>query len=89
MDQLDPASEVPPILAGWLYSRRSERGLSQEAVALKAGISVPCYGRIERAGLSQRGTGVTLATLLRIINAIEPTRQELASLILDLTGMNN
>lgn len=76
------ATEVPGAgFAIWLYKVRTSRGLSQEGLALRAGIAVPTYGRLERTGQGQGGTHVTLDTFLRVIEALELTSQELWTLV--------
>lgn len=83
------ASIASPIevLSIWLYQTRVARGLSQETVALRAGIAVPTYGRLERAGLSHSRTKVTLDTMLRLVAALEPDSVELGTLLNSL-GLN-
>ena len=68
-------------LSAWLYQARVSRGLSQEAVALRAGIAVPTYGRLERAGLSGKTNRVSLETFLRLVAALEPDAHELVELL--------
>lgn len=65
----------------WLYRARSRRGLSQESLALRAGISVPTYGRIERASTNHAIERISLRTFACLIAAIEPTPQEFEELI--------
>lgn len=57
---------------------RERKGLSQEQVALDAGITVNTYGCIER-GRMPRGAAInpTLDTLFRILEALETTAEEL------------
>lgn len=59
-------------LAASLRQLRSARGISQEKVALDAGISVRTYSYLER-GLSPAGSDAnpTLETILRVLTALE------------------
>ena len=76
-----PALTPVEIVSTWLYSTRIARGMSQETLALRAGIAVPTYGRLERAGLSRGSTGVMLDTFLRLVAALEPDDAELVALL--------
>lgn len=55
-----------------LRAHRLERGMTQEQVALRAGISVQTYSCLER-GCSPSGgvANPTMATLIRILDALE------------------
>ncbi|MBO9626650.1 MAG: helix-turn-helix transcriptional regulator [Microbacterium sp.] len=68
----------------WLYRVRTSRGLSQEGLALRAGIAVPTYGRLERTGKGGGVSHVTLETLLRVLDALELTPQEIWALVIML-----
>ncbi len=72
------------IVSTWLYQTRISRGLSQEELALRAGIAVPTYGRLERASLSRASGGVQLDTFLRLLAALEPNQHELLALLSSL-----
>lgn len=93
MDVGAPEGSVLRALSGWFYQARIARGLSQEALALRAGIAVPTYGRIERSAVGSASKGrVSAETLIRIMLAIHPAREELDllfSLILDATVAAN
>lgn len=73
-------------LSTWLYHARVARGLSQESLALLAGISVPTYGRIERAGLKGSLGRVSLDTFLRLVAVLQPSEQELLDLLVSVTA---
>nr|WP_091738236.1 helix-turn-helix transcriptional regulator [Microbacterium azadirachtae] len=59
-----------------LRELRYRRGLSQEAVALRAGLAVFTYARIERG----KSANPTLQTSLRIIEVLNLRPEELALL---------
>lgn len=50
----------------WIKAERERRGLSQEEVALRAGVTQSCYSRVESTKRV-----VTLPTALRICNALD------------------
>lgn len=79
-----PTLTPAEIVSTWLYSTRTARGISQETLALCAGIAVPTYGRLERAGLSRGSNGVMLDTFLRLVTVLEPNDKELAALLSSL-----
>jgi transcriptional regulator with XRE-family HTH domain len=61
---------------------RESRGLSQEAVAFQAGISVQAYSCLERGQTPSGGVAnPTLDTLLRIFTALEIQPPEGATLV--------
>lgn len=62
---------------------RLRRGLSQEAVALRAGLAVFTYARIERG----RSANPTLRTSLRILEVLDIRPEELAMLGLTVAGL--
>lgn len=82
-----PAPTPVEVVSTWLYRIRIARGISQEALALRAGIAVPTYGRLERAGLSRGANGVMLDTFLRLIAVLEPDDGELAALLNSLSNI--
>jgi transcriptional regulator with XRE-family HTH domain len=82
-----PAPTPVEVVSTWLYRIRIARGISQEALALRAGIAVPTYGRLERAGLSRGANGVMLDTFLRLIAVLEPDDGELAALLNSLRNI--
>jgi transcriptional regulator with XRE-family HTH domain len=60
------------MLGRTLRAIRSQRGLSQEQVALDAGIAVYTYGCLERGSTpSGMPTNPTLDTILRVLEALE------------------
>jgi transcriptional regulator with XRE-family HTH domain len=63
-----------PILAALLRRLREERGLSQEALAYKAGITAGSLGRIELAQSSP-----AWATVRQIARALDVTMAELSA----------
>jgi transcriptional regulator with XRE-family HTH domain len=64
------------ILAALLRRLREERGLSQEALAHKAGITAGSLGRIELAQSSP-----SWATVRQIANALDITMEELSATV--------
>ncbi|WP_373372455.1 helix-turn-helix domain-containing protein [Microbacterium foliorum] len=68
-------------VAVWLYAARSSRGMSQEAIALRAGLAVPTYGRLERSGLRGQISQAKLETFLRLLLALDPDASELGRLV--------
>ena len=70
---MPPRESVDPRLAAALRRLREEHGLSQEAVAHRAGITTNAYSRIE---LGQANP--TWTTVLRIAGALEMTIAQLA-----------
>ncbi|WP_373426056.1 helix-turn-helix domain-containing protein [Microbacterium sp. W4I20] len=68
-------------LGGWLRSMRESRGLSQEALAHTADLSVSTYGSIERAFSCGRWANPKLDSLLRLIVALNTTSSELEVLL--------
>lgn len=74
------APSVVVAVAAWLYRMRISRGISQEHLAHLAGIAARTYGRVERAGLRGSAGSVNLETFLRLLTALEPSRQELSNL---------
>jgi len=73
-------------LGSWLRRARDRRGLSQEAVALAAGLAVTTYARIERSATADRLANPTLGTFVRLAIALDVTVEELAEL---LGGLND
>lgn len=65
----------------WLYAARSSRGMSQEAIALRAGLAVPTYGRLERSGLRGQISQAKLETFVRLLLALDPDASELGRLV--------
>lgn len=61
-------------LGHWLRELRHRRGLSQEQVALRAGIAVFTYARIERG----RSPNPTMRTSLKIVRALRICPEDLA-----------
>lgn len=76
----DPASGSRA-LARWLRQLRVMRGVSQEELARRAGVSVLTYGRAERGMAQGRRAGVTVDTCLRIVFALNPELQEVHDLL--------
>lgn len=84
------AAGVPPgNLPIWLYKLRTSRGLSQEGLALRAGIAVPTYGRLERINCRKEASHVSLDTFLRVVDALDLTSQELWTLVVTLKPPRN
>lgn len=65
-----------PVLAALLRRLREERGLSQEALAHKAGITAGSLGRIELAQSSP-----AWATVRQIARALDVTMAELSTAV--------
>ncbi|MEV7611116.1 helix-turn-helix transcriptional regulator [Microbacterium sp. NPDC089320] len=61
----------------WLRILRLRRGLSQERIALEAGLDVTTYARIERAVSGDRWANPRLHTAGRILRALEISPGEL------------
>jgi len=64
--------EPDPVLAELLRTIRVERGISQEDLSYRAGITASALSRIERASANP-----TWTTLVRISNALEISLSEL------------
>ncbi|MEV7610707.1 helix-turn-helix transcriptional regulator [Microbacterium sp. NPDC089320] len=79
-EKLAVASPVEAV-SFWLYAARSSRGMSQEAIALRAGLAVPTYGRLERSGLRGQISQAKLETFVRLLVALDPDASELGRLI--------
>lgn len=82
-------TDSTPTLSEWLYTLRTARGLSQEALALRAGISVPTYGRLERASLQGAKIRATLDTIICLVAALEPSGVEIRALLESLSIVPN
>lgn len=65
----------------WLYAARCSRGMSQEAIALRAGLAVPTYGRLERSRLRGQVSHARLETFVRLLLVLDPDASELGRLI--------
>lgn len=59
-------------LGGALRTRRLERGLSQEELALAAEVDPSYVGRVERGD-----SNVAMLTLLKLLNALELTLRDI------------
>ena len=68
-------------IGAWLRRVRHERGMSQEQVALAAGVAVTTYARIERSVTASQPTNTTIGTFVRLAVALEVTPMELAELV--------
>jgi XRE family transcriptional regulator, regulator of sulfur utilization len=68
-----------PLLAQVLRTIRVERGMSQEHVAHRAGLTVSSLSRIERASANP-----TWTTLVRITDALDISLHELVARLDDL-----
>lgn len=71
---VDDAAANLADLGHWLRELRHRQGLSQEQVALKAGIAVFTYARIERG----RSPNPTMRTSLNIVRALRIRPEDLA-----------
>ncbi|WP_374759080.1 helix-turn-helix domain-containing protein [Microbacterium phyllosphaerae] len=76
-----PITAPVKLVSSWLYRARIARGLSQENFALRAGVAVPTYGRLERAGLGQKESRVSLGTFLRLVSVLNPEPGEIDELM--------
>ena len=74
---LSPNRQSPELLAigSAIKQRRGEMGLSQESVALQAGVDRSYLGRVERGD-----NNAALLTLIRIAGVLELSLEELAAL---------
>ena len=69
-------SSPDPALARAIRDLRQRRGLSQEAAAQRAGLTVSAYARIERGEANPTWTTVT-----QVAHALEMTLVDLASTV--------
>ena len=77
----EPLAPVALRFGRWLREVRGERGMSQEGVALAAGVAVDTYCRIERSISAGRWANPTLETTLRVILALNVDLAELGRLL--------
>ena len=74
-----PPSDTPdPRLADAIRRLREDRGLTQEDVAYRCGLSVSAYARIERAAVNP-----TWTTVVRVAEALDIGLVDLARTITD------
>lgn len=74
-------------LGATIRAARAERGLSQEQTAVRAGIAVKTYRRLERGGTSSGGkSNPTLDTTLRVLVVLELHPSELTRRCSEVKG---
>jgi transcriptional regulator with XRE-family HTH domain len=71
-----PRAQADPVLSACLKRLREERGLSQETVAHRAGMSVGAISRLERGKAA-----ASWATVTALLNALGVTLSELGAAV--------